>query len=113
MAVNQIIFDPITQRTKNILIDIEAAMVQWDEDGDLDLYIKLTTTAKKLNGSSIRAEIIRGLADMVVGGTEPGSTKRDGVTPGPYTDITDAITDYILFMVEGDITDPTTAMSFA
>jgi hypothetical protein len=99
MAVNQIIFDPITQRTKSILIDIEAAMVQWDEDGDLDLYIKLTTTAKKLNGDSIRAEIIRGLTDMVVGGV--GGKKRDGVTSGPYTDITDAITDYILFMVEG------------
>jgi hypothetical protein len=48
---------------------------------------------------------------MVVGGV--GGKKRDGVTSGPYTDITDAITDYILFMVEGDITDPTTAMSFA
>lgn len=111
MAVNQIIFDPTTQRTKNILIDIEAAMVQWDEDGDLDLYVKLTTAAKKLNGDSIRAETIRGLKDMVIGGV--GGTKRDGTTPGPYTDITDAITDYILFMVEGDIHDPATAMSFA
>jgi len=110
MAVNQIIFDPTTQNTKNILIDIEAAMVQWDEDGELDLYIKLTTSAKKLNGSDIKAETIRGLTDMVIGGV--GGTYRDGVTPGPYTDITDAITDYILFIVEGSVLDPTTAMSF-
>jgi len=111
MAVNQIIFDPTTQKTKQILIDIEAAMIQWDEDGDLDLYVKLTTSAKKMNGDDIKAEIIRGLGDMVIGGY--GCTKRDEVTPGPYTDITDAITDYILFMVEGDISDPYTAMSFA
>ena len=110
MAVNQIIFDPTTQNTKYILIDIEAAMMQWDEDGELDLYIKLTTTAKKLNGDSITAETIRGLTDMVIGGV--GGTYRDRVTPGPYTDITDAITDYILYMVEGDTLDPTTAMSF-
>jgi hypothetical protein len=111
MAVNQVIFDPTTQKTKYILIEIEAAMIQWDEDGDLDLYIKLTTSAKKLNGDSIKSEIIRGLTDMVIGGV--GGTKRDRTTPGPYTNITDAITDYILYMVEGDILDPTTAMSFA
>jgi len=110
MAVNQIIFDPTTQNTKNILIDIEAAMIQWDEDGELDLYIKLTTSAKKLNGDDIKAETIRGLTDMVIGGV--GGRYRDNVTPGPYTDITDAITDYILFIVEGSVLDPTTAMSF-
>ena len=110
MAVNQLIFDPTTQRTKTILIDIEAAMMQWDEDGDLDLYVKLTTSAKMLNGGNIKSETIRGLTDMVLGGV--GGTYRDGVTPGPYTTITDAIADYILFMVEGSILDPNTAMSF-
>ena len=111
MAVNQTIFDPTTQNTKSILIDIEAAMIQGDEDGDLDLYVKLSTSATKLNGDPILPETIRGLTDMVMGGI--GGTKRDGVTPGPYTDITDAITDYILFMVEGNVSDPTTAMSFS
>lgn len=110
MAVNQTIFDPTTQNTRTILIDVEAAMMQWDEDGELDLYVKLTTTAKMVNGSAIPAETIRGLTDMVIGGV--GGTYRDRVTPGPYTSISDAITDYILFMVEGDVLDPTTAMSF-
>ena len=110
MAVNQVIFDPTTQNTRYVLIDIEAAMIQGDEDGELDLYVKLSTSAKKLNGDNILPETIRGLTDMVLGGV--GGTKRDGATPGPYTDITDAITDYILFMVEGSISDPTTAMSF-
>ena len=111
MAVNQIIFDPTTQRTKNILIDIEATMVQEDEDGDLDFYTKFTTSAKKKNGSAIPAETMRSLKDMVIGGE--GGTKRKDGAPGPYSDLTDAITDYILYMVEGDGIDPQTAMDFS
>ena len=55
-------------------------------------------------------ETIRSLKDMVIGGV--GGTKRDRVTSGPYSSISDAITDYVLFMVEGDTLDPNTAMSF-
>ena len=110
MAVNQIVFDPKTQLTRNILIDMEVSLVQQDEDGEIDFYIKLSTSAKKLNGDTILPQTIRSLRDMVIGGV--GGTMRDRVTYGPYDNLTDAIEDYILFMVEGDILDPLTAMSF-
>ena len=109
MAVNQVIFDPVSQNSRYVFVEVEAAMIQWDEDGDLDMYVKLTTAAKKMTGAAIKAEIIRGLGDMVIGSY--GGTRRDG-TPGPYTDITDAITDYILFMVEGPVGVPLEGMSF-
>lgn len=109
MAVTQTIFDPVTQNTRTILIDISLSMIQQDEDAEFDFYIKLSTTAKKLNGDSIVSESIRSLFDMVIGGV--GGTKRNG-DPGPYSSMTDAIEDYILYMVEGDGVDPLTAMSF-
>ena len=110
MAVSQTIFDPTTRNTRTILIDVEVSMIQQDEDGEFDFYIKLSTGATKLNGDDIVPETIRSLFDMVIGGV--GGTQRDKVTPGPYADITLAIEDYILYMVEGDVTDPITAMSF-
>ena len=110
MAVNQIIFDPTTQNTRTITINVEAAMVHGDEDGELDFFIKLSTTAKKVNGSSYIPETIRGLGDMIMGGY--GGKKRDNITSGPYSSISDAIADYILFMVEGSVLDVTTRMSF-
>lgn len=110
MAVNQIIFDQATQNTRTILIDIAITLIQGDEDGEIDFYVKLSTSAKKKNTNDILPQTIRSLKDMIIGGV--GGTKRDRSTPGPYADLTDAVTDYILFMVEGDVLDPQTAMSF-
>ena len=109
MAVSQTIFDPRTQNRRTILVDVDLAMIQQDEDGEFDFYIKLTTTAKKLNGDSIVPETIRSLYDMVMGVVD--GTKWNG-DPGPYSSITEAVEDYILYMVEGSPLDPTTAMSF-
>lgn len=114
MAVNQIIFDPVSQNTRTILIDVEIALIQQDRDGELDFFVKLSTGAKNLYGDSIVPEIIRSLKDMVLGGV--GGTKWNG-DMGPYDNLTEAVEDHILYMIEGYASsdphyDPMLQMSF-
>jgi hypothetical protein len=114
MAVNQIIFDPQTQNTRNILLDVDIALIQQDRDGELDFFIKLSTSARNHYGDRITPEIIRSLKDMVLGGV--GGKKWNGDS-GPYDTLTEAVEDHILFMVEAYPTwspnyDPLLQMSF-
>ena len=101
------VFDPTTGNTKNITVTIGGSVIIQDLDADTDYYVHLTTNAKKINGGSITPMIIRNLSD---GAGNGGTTKHDG-SPLPYADMSEAITDHINAMVEGNGGDD--AMDFS
>ena len=103
------VFDPTTRNNKTITVDMGAAVVIQDLDSETDYYVRMYTSATKLNGSAISTAVLRTLED---GAGTSGTTKHDG-TALPYGDFTEAITDHIRRIVEGDLVDAQTAMSFA
>jgi hypothetical protein len=106
MATNVPIFDKVTRNTKTISVDMRANIIEGDNDGKMDYFIILSTTAKMVNGNAIPVHTINKLTDLV-----RGSTQQDGITATPYPTMTDAIQDYILHMVEGVVL-PGEAMDF-
>ena len=109
MAVTFTIYDPETKNTKTIHGEIDASVIAVDgnDAGTIDYYVRLSTSARKVNGDAISDQIIRGLSYMAHGGL--GGTKHAGGS-GPYTTLDEAIQDYVLHMVEGE--DANTAMAF-
>ena len=105
----QTIFDPTTQNTRSITILMQSGLVEQDEDAELDFFLRMTSGATRKDGNPVPVQTIRTLWDMVIGGV--GGTKLGGGA-GPYSDLTEAVEDYILYMVEGDGVDPDTAMDF-
>lgn len=98
MAVSVIVFDPTTQKTNSISVTVDFTLIQDDADADLDYYVKLTTSAKRgvECASSIPSEIVRALDDLAL------STRQYRVdTADPYDDLTAAVEDYVLMMIEG------------
>ena len=104
------IFDPVTTNSKTINVDMGGSIVIQDVNGELDYYVRLSTSAKMLNGGAIATMVIRTLYD----GAGTGGVRRykHPVDPLPYENLTVSIQDHIARMVEGDGSDPTTAMSF-
>lgn len=95
MATAVTIFDKVTRNTKTISVDMRASIIEGDNDGKMDYFIILSTAAKMVNGNSIPDHTINKLSDRV-----KGTTQQDG-TAADYADMTSAIQDYILHMVEG------------
>ena len=92
---NVTVFDPVTVASKNIAVNMQESVIQQDEDGTMDYFLLLTTSAKKVNGNAIPNHTIRTLSDLAKGTT----THAGG--PGPYLTLTAAVQDHVLNMVEG------------
>jgi hypothetical protein len=103
------IFDPTYQTTKVIAVTQNTSVIIQDLDGDNDYYVQLATSATEISGNAILNTTIRSLTDGAGGG---GTTKHDG-SALPYATFSEAVTDHINRMVEGDLIDPTTAMDFS
>ena len=99
------VYDPVTRNSKIISLIVKSEIIQQDGDGQLDYFLTLKTSAKKINGDSIREHSIRTMGDLL-----RGDTQQDGVTITDYLSITDAVQDHVLNMVEG--TGGTDAMDF-
>jgi hypothetical protein len=91
------IFDPATGNTKTVSLFMKSQIIQQDEDGQLDHFMALTTSAKKISGAAIPEHSIRTLGDLA-----KGSTQQDGATATDYASITAAVQDHVLNMIEGN-----------
>ena len=103
------IYDPTTRTSKTITAEMGASMIVQDLDTDMDFYIRLNTSATTVGGSAISTRVIRTLNDGAGAG---GVFQLDG-SALPYATFTAAIADHIRRMVEGDLVDADTAMSFS
>ena len=90
------VFDPVTTNSKTITTNVRSAVIQQDENGQIEYYITLVTTAKKVSGADISDHVIKTLSDLA-----RGTTQQDGVTATPYTTLTDSVRDHVLNMIEG------------
>lgn len=108
---NITIFDPTTTNSKTITVDMGGSVVVQDLSGELDYFVKLSTSAKMKNGGAISTMIVRTLND----GAGTGGTIRykHPATPLPYENLSVSLNDHIARMVEGNGVDPLTAMNFA
>jgi hypothetical protein len=105
------VFDPGTANSKTINVDMGGSIVIQDLNGDLDYYVRLSTSAKMKNGGAIAAMVIRTLNNGAGAG---GNIRyKHPATPLPYENLTVSIQDHIARMVEGDGVDPNTAMKFS
>ena len=77
--------------------EVYAAVVESDATGVLAFYIQLNTPAKMVNGSPIPVRYIRSLSTLA-----DGSRQHAVNTSSPYADLTTAVEDFVLDMVEGD-----------
>ena len=105
MATNITVFDPVTQNTRTISVDIMVSIIEDEMDGVTDEFIVITTNAKKKTGAAIPPHAINALSDLA-----RGATQQDGFTATPYASMTAAVNDHILNMVDG--TGGSDAMSF-
>ena len=96
MGATITIYDPVSQNSRSISVEIDTAVIQGDENGAYDYYVRLSTSAKQANGTAVPTQYIRSLADLA-----DTSTQHNG-GGGAYADLSLAIEDYILHMVEGD-----------
>lgn len=90
------VIDPETLNTQTISADVFSYVLQDQETGSEEFFIKLSTSARRVNGDDIPDYIIQNLSDLV-----RGSTQHDGVTGTNYADLTAAINDYVDEMIEG------------
>ena len=97
MGVTLTIFDPVSHNTRSIAMELETAVVQQDETGEYDYYVRLTTSAKTVAGATIPDQYIRGLTDAAHGTTVPhnGVHWNSGGSPQAYYSLTDAIQDHV------------------
>jgi len=106
------IFDPATANSKTINVEMGGSVVIQDLNGELDYYVRLSTGAKMKNGGSIAAMVVRTL-DTPYGAGSSGTTRyKHPGDPLPYENLTVSIQDHIARMVDGDGSDPDTAMDF-
>ena len=103
--------DPTTGNTRIIVATIVSSMIIQDVDGEVEYFMTLSTTARKINGDAITMKTIRNLTQGA-GGT---GLDRHGValTDGSYADLSACILDYVGLMVNGTDGLPLTAMAFA
>ncbi len=107
---NITIFDPITKNSRTISVTCESSLIIQDLDGEMDFFIRLSTSAKSLNGNNIVTRTCQALSDGAGG---PGLDRHGASLPdGKYANLTEAIEDFIALMVEGIAGQPLTAMSF-
>lgn len=100
MGVSTRIYDPTTQLSNYINVNLEVSLIQEDEDADFDFYIRLSTDAKRgpTGGEDIPAGVSRSLAVPELA-LVTRQFKVD--TSDPYASLTDSIEDFIDMMVEG------------
>ena len=56
---SMIVFDPVTGHTKSITIEVQGTIIIQDLDADVDYYVQLSTSARKVSGAAIVPRIIR------------------------------------------------------
>jgi len=101
-----VLFDQATGRTKTISATLEAAVLHAQENGDVDYFAKMTVTANDLNGDAVPTLTVTSDDDLVL-----GTTQWDGTTT-PYSNMTEAIDDYVLRIHQGIPGEPLTAIDF-
>ena len=106
MATSITVYDPVTRNSKLVTVSVQNQVIQQDEDGQMDYFLTLSTSAKKVSGAAITDHSIRTLGDLA-----KVTTQHDGVTVTDYSSITAAIQDHIINMVEG--TGGADAMDFS
>ena len=52
------VFDPVTGHTKNITVEMQGTVILQNLDSDVNYYVQLTTSAKKVSGAAITPIII-------------------------------------------------------
>jgi hypothetical protein len=105
------VFDPTTRHTRAISATIESSPIIQDLTGQIEFFLKLSTSAKDVNGSDIPNRTVRKLSDGA-GGT--GLDRHGNPLPdGKYANLTDAIRDYVAMMVNGVDGEPWTEMDFS
>ena len=117
MATSITILSPESGVTKTILVTSEASVIIQDDNGTMDYFMAITTTAKDVSGNAIPKYIIKTLSDGagLASGVYGAGTDRKGnvLAGGKYASLTDAIDDYVALMVEGKDNQPWTEMAFS
>jgi hypothetical protein len=103
MSVSITIFDPTTQNSKAILVSLEASLIQSDEDAEIDYYIRMTTDAKRgaACDEQIPSEVFRSLTELSLGTAKFKDSGMDETSTDAYENLTQAVEDYVLKMIEG------------
>ena len=107
---NMTIFDPVTTNSRSITLDLGGSIVVQDLSGELDYYVRLSTSAKMKNGGAIPSMVVRTLNDGA--GATIHLRYKYPATPLPYENLSVSLNDHVARMVEGDGVDPLTAMKF-
>ena len=92
------VFDPVTQNTKTITIDVDMNILQEDVDGAEDYIVRLSTSARNTNTAAIPACSFRARDEF------PGGDSHRFGDPGnftPYANLTEEIEDYVLYVIDG------------
>ena len=108
MAINHQIYDQTHQSTKTVTVALSSALIQQDDDADLDYYIKITpNNVFDLDGNRIIPKVIRDLHNTPKGisGVEGKHNTASGDSAqleSYYSTLSYAVEDFILYLIEGD-----------
>ena len=107
MSASIKLFDPVTGKQKTVAVTFERGILNDPTNGSEDSFIKLSISARTIAGDTINPFVISSQGDLVL-----GNTQYDEITTDDYADITAAVDDYMLRIMQGVPGDPDSALDF-